>query len=101
MISAESNLSRGWAQNRVQFFLSEKPDEANSLKRVGEPGRTRTSNPLIKSSSTDVVAKEHKPLSSAKRGKVRQKPQPRRTGIEHRQRVCDRVCNRSVRADLA
>jgi hypothetical protein len=39
-----------WAQKRAQFFLSEKPDQANSLKRLGEPGRTRTSNPLIKSS---------------------------------------------------
>ncbi len=39
----------GWAQNRAQFFLGEKPDDANSLKRNGEPGRTRTSNPLIKS----------------------------------------------------
>jgi integrase-like protein len=39
----------GWAQNRAQFFLSEKSDEAKSLKRLGEPGRTRTSNPLIKS----------------------------------------------------
>jgi hypothetical protein len=38
-----------WAQNRAQFFLREKPVEANSLKRSGEPGRTRTSNPLIKS----------------------------------------------------
>jgi hypothetical protein len=37
----------GWAQNKVQFFLSENPDEANSLKRSGEPGRTRTSNPLL------------------------------------------------------
>ena len=35
--------------NRTQFFLNEKPDAANSLKRLGEPGRTRTSNPLIKS----------------------------------------------------
>jgi hypothetical protein len=35
--------------DRAQFFLSEKPDAANSLKRLGEPGRTRTSNPLIKS----------------------------------------------------
>jgi hypothetical protein len=40
----------GWAQNRAQFFLSEKSDEAKSLKRLGEPGRTRTCNPLIKSS---------------------------------------------------
>jgi len=37
----------GWAQNRAQFFLSEKSDAANLLKRLGEPGRTRTSNPLI------------------------------------------------------
>jgi hypothetical protein len=39
----------GWAQNRAQFFLSENPDEANPLKRLGEPGRNRTCNPLIKS----------------------------------------------------
>jgi hypothetical protein len=39
----------GWAQNRAQFFLSEKPNDANLLKRSGEPGRTRTCNPLIKS----------------------------------------------------
>jgi len=39
----------GWAQNSAQFFLSETPVEANSLKRNGEPGRTRTCNPLIKS----------------------------------------------------
>jgi integrase len=38
-----------WAQKRAQFFLKEKSDQANSLKRLGEPGRTRTSNPLIKS----------------------------------------------------
>ena len=39
----------GVAQNWAQFFVSRKPDEANSLKRSGEPGRTRTCNPLIKS----------------------------------------------------
>jgi len=39
----------GVAQNWAQFFVSEKSDEANSLKTDGEPGRTRTSNPLIKS----------------------------------------------------
>jgi len=39
----------GWAQNRAQFSLSEKSDEAKSLKTSGEPGRTRTCNPLIKS----------------------------------------------------
>jgi hypothetical protein len=39
----------GWAQNRAQFFISEKSDEANPLKTSGEPGRTRTCNPLIKS----------------------------------------------------
>src|SRR4029077_4074165 len=37
------------AQNWAQFFVSEKSDEANSLKIYGEPGRTRPSNPLIKS----------------------------------------------------
>ena len=39
----------GVAQNWAQFFVSEKSDEAKSLKTDGEPGRTRTSNPLIKS----------------------------------------------------
>ena len=38
-----------WAQNRAQYNMSGKLSEANSLKRLGEPGRTRTSNPLIKS----------------------------------------------------
>jgi hypothetical protein len=37
----------GVAQNWAQFFVSKKSDEANSLKTDGEPGRTRTSNPLI------------------------------------------------------
>jgi hypothetical protein len=37
------------AQNWAQFLVSKKPEEAKSLKRLGEPGRTRTSNPLIKS----------------------------------------------------
>jgi integrase len=44
-----TDFEPGVAQNWAQFFLSEKSDEANSLKRLGEPGRTRTSNPLIKS----------------------------------------------------
>jgi integrase len=44
-----TDFEPGWAQNGAQFFVSEKSDEANSLKRIGEPGRTRTSNPLIKS----------------------------------------------------
>jgi integrase len=39
----------GVAQNWAHFVLSEKSDDAKSLKRLGEPGRTRTSNPLIKS----------------------------------------------------
>jgi hypothetical protein len=37
----------GVAQNWAQFFVSEKSGEANSLKGSGEPGRTRTSNPLF------------------------------------------------------
>jgi integrase len=36
------------AQNWAQFLVSEKSDEAKSLKRSGEPGRTRTYNPLLK-----------------------------------------------------
>jgi hypothetical protein len=45
-----TDFAPGVAQNWAQFFVSEKSDEANSLKTSGEPGRTRTSNPLIKSS---------------------------------------------------
>jgi hypothetical protein len=41
----EPAVARNWAQ----FFVSEKSEEANLLKRSGEPRRTRTSNPLIKS----------------------------------------------------
>jgi hypothetical protein len=44
-----TDFAPGVAQNWAQFFVSEKSDEANSLKTIGEPGRTRTSNPLIKS----------------------------------------------------
>ena len=44
----------GAAQNWAQFFISEKTDEAKSLKRSGEPGRTRTYNPLIKSPKLTV-----------------------------------------------
>jgi len=44
-----TDFEPGVAQNWAQFLVSEKSDEANSLKRSGEPGRTRTSNPLIKS----------------------------------------------------
>jgi hypothetical protein len=36
------------AQNWAQFYVSEKSEEANLLKRSGEPGRTRTYNPLLK-----------------------------------------------------
>jgi hypothetical protein len=44
-----TDFDAGWAQNRAQFFVSENSEEAKLLKRFGEPGRTRTSNPLIKS----------------------------------------------------
>jgi hypothetical protein len=44
-----THLEPGVAQNWAQFLIYEKSDEANSLKTFGEPGRTRTSNPLIKS----------------------------------------------------
>jgi hypothetical protein len=50
--NAENTLSGqdfepGVTQNWAQFIVSGKSNETNSLKRVGEPGRTRTSNPLI------------------------------------------------------
>jgi len=45
-----TDFEPGVAQNWAQFFVSEKSDEANLLKISGEPRRTRTSNPLIKSS---------------------------------------------------
>ena len=45
----EPSVAQTWAQ----FLVSEKSDEAKSLNNLGEPGRTRTSNPLIKSSILD------------------------------------------------
>jgi hypothetical protein len=42
-----AEFDAGWAQNRAQFFVGENSTEAKSLKRFGEPGRTRTCNPLI------------------------------------------------------
>jgi integrase len=44
-----ADFEQGVAQNWAQFFISDKADEANLLKEKSEPGRTRTSNPLIKS----------------------------------------------------
>jgi integrase len=44
-----TDFEQGVAQNWAQFFVSEKSDEANPLKNNGDPGRTRTCNPLIKS----------------------------------------------------
>ena len=44
-----TDFDSGVAQNWAQYFVSEKPEEANLLKNSGEPGRTRTYNPLIKS----------------------------------------------------
>jgi hypothetical protein len=44
-----TDFAPGVAQNWAQFLVSEKSDEASSLKISGEPGRTRTCNPLIKS----------------------------------------------------
>jgi integrase len=44
-----ADFEPGVAQNWAQFFVSEKSDEAKLLKRSGEPPRTRTWNPLIKS----------------------------------------------------
>ncbi len=44
-----TDFDSGVAQNCAQYFVSENPDEAKLLKVDGEPGRTRTYNPLIKS----------------------------------------------------
>ena len=44
-----TDFEPGVAQNWAQFFVSEKADDGNSLKGSGEPRRTRTCNPLIKS----------------------------------------------------
>ena len=48
-----TDFDSGVAQNWAQFFVSEKSEEANLLKMRGEPGRTRTYNPLIKRPSKD------------------------------------------------
>ena len=47
-----TDFEPGVAQNWAQYFISEKLDEAKSLKISGEPGRTRTCNPLF---STDLL----------------------------------------------
>jgi hypothetical protein len=47
-----TDFELGVAQNWAQYFISEKLDEAKSLKISGEPGRTRTCNPLF---STDLL----------------------------------------------
>jgi integrase len=44
-----TDFEPGVAQNWAQFFVSEKSNDDNLLKTRGEPGRTRTCNPLIKS----------------------------------------------------
>jgi hypothetical protein len=45
---------------------------------VGGPGGVRTLDLMTASSCSDVAGKEDKRLNSAKPGKVRQNPQPRR-----------------------
>ena len=59
-----TDFAPGVAQNWAQFFVSEKSDEANSLKTSGEPGRTRTCNPLIKSEWVLRCTKLHETVSS-------------------------------------
>jgi len=44
-----ADFEPGVAQNWAQFLVSEKSDDSNPLKTDGEPPRTRTWNPLIKS----------------------------------------------------
>jgi hypothetical protein len=46
-LGSGTDFEPGVAQNWAQFLVSEKSDEANLLKRDGEPGRTRTCNPLL------------------------------------------------------
>ncbi len=46
---SDTYFEPGVAQNWAQFFVSHKSDAAKLLRTVGEPGRTRTCNPLIKS----------------------------------------------------
>jgi integrase len=44
-----ADFEPGVAQNWAQFFVSGKSEQANLLKNNGEPPRTRTWNPLMKS----------------------------------------------------
>jgi hypothetical protein len=44
-----TDFEPGMTQNWAQFFVNEEFEEANLLQTSGEPGRARTSNPLIKS----------------------------------------------------
>ena len=44
-----ADFEPGVAQDWAQIFVSEKPSDGNLLKENGEPPRTRTWNPLIKS----------------------------------------------------
>jgi len=46
---SEVDFEPGVAQNWAQFFISEKANDGNSLKTDGEPPRSRTWNPQIKS----------------------------------------------------
>jgi hypothetical protein len=73
---SDADFEPGVAQIWAQFFVSEKSDEANLLKRSGEPPRTRTWNPLIKSLETTADSEENKRFSPAKQEQVRQNVQP-------------------------
>jgi hypothetical protein len=55
-ILSGTDFEPGVAQNWAQFFVAEKLDEANSLQTSGEPGRTRTCNPLTKRPSPTLVS---------------------------------------------
>jgi hypothetical protein len=77
-IPSGAHFDPGVAQHWEHSFIAEKSEEANLLKRSGGPRRTRTSNPLITSSSGASEAKEGKAFSPAKQRKVRQNLQPGR-----------------------
>jgi hypothetical protein len=49
-------LCAGCGTKLSTVFVRDKSDEANLMKTSGEPGRTRTSNPLIKSCFCSTIS---------------------------------------------
>ena len=61
--------------------VQEEKEVAEVVEKLGAGERTRTSDLLITNHLPDKENKEHKPLTSANHGKVRQNPQPIRNQI--------------------